>query len=373
MKITAVTAPGGIDFGQNAAFKIVCDTLKELGESVNILNLANLSLPYYDGIIPDAAHEAMQTIKDADGLVISAPAYFSAPAAMLMSFMEYFENDGFKPFIEDKNCLLLSVSGFGGEKTSLDILAGTLSSLNAFDVVRIGLNTSVASVVKSHVIELIERQSEDFYRILRQNRKYIRAHSPRQIYSADFSSAADVSSVKKAPVSIDDLYKKHSLDDFTETAQTDISKLSSLFAQKLGESPDNSNSDSVQVPGNLTAASANSFARPANAAKSVKQLTSSLPHYFNPQLAKDLSATFQLNITGHGGFTGYLTINKQNCDFTEGETERNDILVIAESSAWSDVLKKKVTAQKAFMMGQLKVRGNFVLLTKFDQLFNKIQ
>ena len=372
MKITAVSAPGGIDFGQNAAFKIVCDTLKELGESVNIFNLAHLSIPFFDGTNSDNANEVMQAINDADGLVISAPAYFSAPAAQLMSFMEYFENDSFRPCIEDKNCLLLSVSQFGGEKTALDILAGTLSSLNAFDVVRIGLNTSVASVVKSHVIELIERQSEDFYRILRQNRKYIRTYLPTQIHSSDFPSAADVSSVKKASVSINDIFKKHSLDDFNETAQTDITKISNLFAQKLGESTNEDASNPAQITGNIAAASANSFAKPANGVKTVKQLTSSLPHYFNPHLAKDLSATVQLNITGHDGFKGYLTISRQNCDFTEGETEKNDILVIAESSAWSDVLKKKVTAQKAFMMGQLKVRGNFVLLTKFDQLFNKI-
>ncbi|MDR2167058.1 MAG: SCP2 sterol-binding domain-containing protein [Clostridiales bacterium] len=47
-------------------------------------------------------------------------------------------------------------------------------------------------------------------------------------------------------------------------------------------------------------------------------------------------------------------------------------MVTADSRAWNDVLSKKVTAQKAFMMGQLKVRGNFVLLTKFDQMFNTI-
>jgi hypothetical protein len=33
------------------------------------------------------------------------------------------------------------------------------------------------------------------------------------------------------------------------------------------------------------------------------------------------------------------------------------------------VLTRKYTAQKAIMIGGLKVRGNFVLLTKFDMLF----
>ena len=111
---------------------------------------------------------------------------------------------------------------------------------------------------------------------------------------------------------------------------------------------------------------------PNGGAPTCKQLTSSLPHYFNPHLARDVTATIQFDITGQDGFEGYLTIAGDQCSFFDGVPEKSDIVVLSEAGAWIDVLKKKVTAQKAFMMGQLKVRGNFVLLTKFDQMFNQI-
>ena len=98
-------------------------------------------------------------------------------------------------------------------------------------------------------------------------------------------------------------------------------------------------------------------------------LLAGLLHYFQPQLSNGLNAVIQLNITGDETFDGHLTIVSTECAYTEGNALTPDITIIADSSVWLEVLKNKYTAQKAFMIGGLKVRGNFVLLTKFDTLF----
>jgi len=343
MKITAICASSGKDFGLNAAFKTVCDTLVELGEEIAAINLAETALPYYNGQA-DAACDIMEAVKGCDGLVFACSAVFHAPSALMHTFLEYFQNSRYQNLLKQKKCLLLTISKDGGERVAAEQLSRILGSLGAIDVVRISLNAT-ADVTDDHVTELTERQTEDFYRILRQNRKYI---LPQNNPAGSDRKTAD----------IEGLYKKHNLDNINKAAQDDINKIAAVFARKFG------GSDESATGGEIT---------PRVKGETCKQLTASLPQYFIARQAKDFNAVIQLNISGDDGFLGHLAISERDCTFNEGDAEKSDIIVIAEAKAWTDVLKKNTTAQKAFMMGKLKVRGNFVLLTKFDQLFDKVQ
>ncbi|MCL2620617.1 MAG: SCP2 sterol-binding domain-containing protein [Defluviitaleaceae bacterium] len=385
MKIAAIIAPSATDFGLNVATKLVCDTLTETGETVQVFNLDTLGVGIYDGSDTTRVHDIMEGIKSADGVIFAFSALFGSPCATALAFLEYFNNNSYRSNFKGKPCLLLAVSENGGERPALEIMAGGVLQLGGFDVVRIGLNVSVAAVVQKDVIELIERQSEDFYRILRQNRKYVLSPvnlpavnvqadlgwtmpAPTDIASDwDMPSQTQQKEARRLPtMSVGDLYKKHNLDNMSGEQQKDISKISAMFAKKYVS--DNDAIVEQKQPHSITTPANTGF----TAERSVKQLTAALPHHFNTQLAKDLDTIIQLNITGMGGFTGHITITNQECFFYEWEAEKNDIVVIADAKVWEEVLHKKITAQKAFMMGQLKVRGNFVLLTKFDQLFNAL-
>ncbi|MCL2235275.1 MAG: SCP2 sterol-binding domain-containing protein [Defluviitaleaceae bacterium] len=380
MRIAAIIAPSATDFGLNVAAKLACDTLTETGETVQVFNLDTLGVGIYNGTDITRTRDIMEGIKTADGVIFAFSALFGLPSSSLVAFLEYFSNTAHENALDGKPCLILGISENGGERSALEILSQGILELGGFDVVRIGLNASVASVAQKSMIELIERQSEDFYRILRQNRKYV---LPRQQ-----SNAASRQTIQEIPqerdyqprpqpktqpeprrlptVSVGDLYKKHNLDNMSGEQQQDINKISAMFAKKYV-----SGDDAIveqEQPVSITTPVNSGFAGERN----IKQLTAALPHHFNTQLAKDLETVIQLNITGMDGFTGHIAISNQECFFYEWEAEKNDIIVITDAKVWGDVLRKKITAQKAFMMGQLKVRGNFVLLTKFDQLFNAL-
>jgi len=357
MKITAICAPSGSDFGLNAAFKVVCNTLAELGENIKAVDLSTAALTYYDGKPSTTVHELMEGLRGADGLIFACSAVFHAPSALMHTFLEYFQDESYCSLVKQKNCLLLTISQDSGERAAAEQLSRILSSLGAFDVVRISLDASVANVTDGHVTELIERQAEDFYRILRQNRRYIQSQKKN-------SGSSLVGSKGMTDTNMRNLYEKHNLGNINESAQMDINKIAAAFTKKYA----------VNEEIEAAAEVAEGLIAPVVVAgfKACQELTASLPQHFNPQLTKDMEATIQLDISGDDGFLGYLVIANQDCAFYEGDTERNDIVIITDAKTWTDVLKKKITAQKAFMTGKLKVKGSFALLTRIDQLFNEV-
>jgi len=356
MKIAAIIAPMGVDFGLDAAFKTACDTLTETGDSVKAFDISALNIGFYDADSAMRADVVMQAIDAADGVIFAFDTALPIPNARMLTFLEYFADIAYRKHLTGKPCLLLAISKSGVERAALENMANAIMQLGGFDVVRIALNTGAS---QKDLTELIERQTEDFYRILRQNRKYI---LPKSINTNDF----DVTNLKQPeqfqtkPINVSELYKKHNLENITNEQNSDIEKISALFIKRM----ENGNDEAVS--GEQTASSNQT------AGRSIKQLTATLAHRFNPHLAKEIIATMQLNITGPSGFDGYLIINSEECIFTEGEAANSDIIINADQKTWNDVLNKKVSAQKAFMMGQLKVRGNFVLLTNFDQMFSAV-
>ena len=87
-------------------------------------------------------------------------------------------------------------------------------------------------------------------------------------------------------------------------------------------------------------------------------MTQNLPHYFQPHLAANFKGTFQFNVSGEENFESYITINEGECTYFDGVNEQADIVMVMNEDIWLDILKGKLSAQKGFMTGQLKVRGN---------------
>ncbi len=104
--------------------------------------------------------------------------------------------------------------------------------------------------------------------------------------------------------------------------------------------------------------------------KTTKQLTQNLVHYYQATLGNGLVSEIQLNITGAENFDGFLRINNNQCNYFDGWSNNPDVTIISSDTTWQKVLNGEISSQRAFMTGQLKVRGNFVILSKFDQLFN---
>jgi len=407
------------------------------------MNLGFTQVPYFDGMRAQAMDDMVTRIRASSGVIFACTAQLFAPSAMLQTFLEFLECGDYRDVLFEKHCLLAMVSKSGGERSALEYLARTICYLGGFESGRIGLQEIHARNIQDEadapagsVREIIERESEDFYRAIRQNRRYIMpmdgvpatapailapAPLPVPVYAdanpivqpfqppilppvqqqplqqsplpqqpvyqeAPPAPAAFAHTPAPPPAPpTNDVASKLNLEAFTERQEQDIKELTALFSQKYvqpsesqyaGPSlsqyqpvPQQHQSPLPQAGFQLPPSGYHQATPPQPKVKTVKQITQSLPHYYQPQMAAGMTAVIQLSITGAEAFDGYLTIVDSECDYTDGIAENPEITIIADSGTWSDVLKGKHTAQKAFMIGGLKVRGNFVLLTKFDTLF----
>ena len=431
MKLLAIyAAVPGFDPGVGSALRIVTDCLTELGEPVNRISLSDIHMPYYDGRAAHSMQPLLDALRDADGVLFAVAAGGDAPCALAKAFFEHMDGAG-RPLLKNKSCLLLTVGNDGGEYAALDYLSRLVHRHGGFDAVRICAFPGDAAAQEANVLA-IERQAEDYFRILRQNRHYAAPRlippiadtqkpkskakpkaepvptpepEPRprdkdgsladdlsdEAYAALFGDEAPdakparpttqapapavippaPSGIEKpqaqAPAqprnAITELYEKHK-QTAAGGSDEDVSEITQFFAQKYLKT-----GETLQPVSMEPVAAALQGGVPAPKAKSIKQMTQSLPHSFDVLAAAGVQAVFQISIYGAESFEGYISIQGGDCEYADGQAEHHDISIQADTRAWADVLKGKHTAQRAFMMGHLKVRGNFVLLTKFDQIF----
>ena len=378
MKITILNASmKHFCHGITNFIKIAHDIFQELETETAEQSLDEIRPPYYDGDTAPLVDKIMQGIDSSDGLIITFPVYMKAPSALLQCFLEYLELDEYKRIFKGKHVMLLAVSMQGGEWSALNYVSGIIHEMGGFARFQLVLTGDPGDK------PVIEKELEDFYRSVRQNRVYLMPSETVQK-----SPAKKTSLTPKQEKDIDELSylfeKKH-----IPKQEKDIDELSNLFAKKHLEpkeevsilTPEEEELENIiyddyskepnekaEKPSFVELMEAVPIKK-AEKEEKIRQATKSMPHHFEPHLSSGLSAVFQFNISGTENFNGYITVQNKECDYTDGIADDPDITIIADSTIWFDILNKKLTAQKAFMIGGIKVRGDFVLLTRFDSLF----
>lgn len=391
MKLTSVFgAMPGYELGLNITHKLIADTLLELGEEVEQINLGFSGIPNFDGVKSKSVEPVMQSIMQSDGVIFAATTIMNSPCALFKTFIEYFVDAEYANALKGKNCMIVTTSQKGGERATIEYLSNIIGQLGGFDAVRICINSKDAEGLyeNKELKEIIERQTEDFYRILRQNRKFIIPVYQSNISAAPLSAEAEAGESaengdnftdeeyfalfgkhKRHKANLEELYQKHNIETETGQKQEEIEEIANYFVQKFIKEGDGIVVSDIEP----IAPKSSKAGPPKPRAKTCKQLTQSLPHHFNPQSAAGVKAVFQLNISGADGFEGYIEIDNADCAFYDGQAEKSDIIILADDKSWIEIIKGKYTAQKAFMIGRLKVRGNFMLLTKFDTFFSDVK
>lgn len=372
MKIVGIyAAMPGYEQGLNVICKIIYNTFNELGVEVEEINLHSLGIDYYDGIMSQTVDKIFNSIKSSNGVIFASSAQRFSVCGIMQTFIEHFDSSVYGNILENKECFIVTSSNDGSEGFALDYLSRFISFSGGIDVAKMPVGQKYLAAINSDSIkEMIEKYAEDYYRMLRQNRKFFTMNLVNT--AGDFKA---VSSPKPQLNNEEQILKKINLDEFNERQEQDIDEITKLITSQYNNDLNEETEPAVEwnkqsVISNLY--KENSKVIKDNVVphiKTCKQRTQSLYHYFQPQLAKGLTAVIQIYVTGGEVFEGYLTIKDSECEYYDGVYAEPDVTIFADKDIWLSILNNKYTTQKAFMIGQIKVKGNFVLLSKFDQLF----
>ncbi len=350
-------------------YRIVKETLDELSVEVSVINLFLAGVGFYDGLPSEAVSGIFSEIKSCDGLIIMTPGSMGGVSGLTQSFLEHLRVDSNKDALKAKRVMHIAASSDGSEAYACEHISRVLSLCKAFDCARAAIGSGYDNELKTdgEFKQAIENMTEDFFRLVRRGGKqFVPGYMPPD---GQKLSEQDVSEQKKNDAS----EKEPEFEPFI--AQT-VQKLQTSDFSKLSEKDENSIkeiSDYLSKKMTAKAQTSDIVSKPAgaeqNKAISCLKATKSLSDNFKSRFSGGLNAVFQLNITGGEEFDLYINVVNSECSFTEGSHDNPDILIYADSGVWKDILDGKLTCQKAFMIGKIKVRGNFMHLSKFDQIF----
>jgi len=109
--------------------------------------------------------------------------------------------------------------------------------------------------------------------------------------------------------------------------------------------------------------------------KTVFEAIEGMAPRFNPDEAKDLTATIQFNVSPSASLeTGgdyYLSIADGKCDFFTGTTPDPTLTISTPADVWLKIARKELNGALALMTGKYKAHGQISLLLKMDSLFSQ--
>ena len=358
----------------NSIVNIISETLKELHIDVEEVLLDNYNIEYYYGKTNKDIKLIANKINDSEGVIFVSNTILGAPSGIIKVFLENLTHLSYKNSIEGKYGFSVCFTDAFGERENAEYILKAWEMLGGIEGGKLPLWIKDIEGLKS-IREGIEKKVEAFYKIFRQpghklpssynqsittttnDKKISNWTVPKIEIAEDLSEDAKEEAIK---------IKASPFEDFSREQEKDIKELTDFFKQQMFST---GQEQSINEYGIYTKPSPLPVVENK---KTCKQMTQNLPHYFQPHLASDFLGSFQFNITGTENFNCYIVVDKGECSYFDGIKEDADINITIEDDIWVDILKGKISAQKAFMTGQLKVRGNFVLLNKLDQLFKKM-
>lgn len=306
------------------------DVFKELNVQVEQFNL----FEHKNGITALPG-----TLKNADGIVLASTVEWFGIGGYMHQFLDACWLYGDKEKLSGLYMAPIVMSTTHGEREGMMELSCAWEMLGGIPLD--GLcgyiaDTSAFERTESYQ-KLIEKKAENIYRSMNQKMESLPTSNQAVKNSVAITKITDLT-----PQETEQLSQYVSNDVYVQTQKKDIEELSSLFRTKM---------DKEQSAGH-----ANDYLE-------------KLKSHFKP--IAGLHAVYQITLLDQSKDKDIvLRVDNQTLECKAQESSYSDVHASMNTSVLEQIISGRMTFQRAFMEGNLKMKGDFKLLRNMDQLFD---
>lgn len=275
-----------------------------------------------------------QTLKEADGIILATTVEWFGIGGYMQQFLDACWLYGDKEKISKIYMCPIVMSTTYGERE------GKLTLANAWEILG-GLPCSgicgyIADTVTLEMNEqysvIIEKKAENMYRTISQKVASFPASNQAVKQMVSFTQNVDFT-----PQETEQLSQYASDDSYVQRQKEDIQELASLFRDMMTSGEEDS-----------------------------EAYVAAFRKAFKPQAG--FAATYMLKLS-EGKDPFVIKVNGPNVAIAYEQVSSADVEMSIEASVIEEIIAGRMTFQRAFMSGAMKMKGDFKILRTLDQIF----
>ena len=280
------------------------------------------------------------SLKDADGIVLASTVEWFGVGGFMTQFLDACWLYGNKEHIARLYMLPVAMSTTYGERDGMTYLSTAWEILGGMPCDGVCGYIAKTSVFEENTayIDLIEKKAENFYRSINQKLPGLPNSNQAVKTNIYMTNKPDLTPQENAMLS-----EYVSNEDYVQTQKEDISELASLFRARLEKE------------------------EPVTEQRT--DYTEKFRARFVPE--KDVKCSYRITFTDRPPEDAMeVMVYGERCDCGKASSEgKYDVAISLTDEVMENIVSGRMTFQRAFMSGVMKIKGEFKLLRLLDQLF----
>ncbi|WP_029323636.1 SCP2 sterol-binding domain-containing protein [Butyrivibrio sp. AE3004] len=279
------------------------------------------------------------TLKNADGIILASTVEWFGVGGYMHQFLDACWLYGDKDKINGLYMAPIVMSTTHGEREGMMELASAWEILGGIPIDGIcGYIADTSTFERNESYQnLIEKKAEYIYRNINQKIQSLPTSNQAVKNRVSITKITDLT-----PQETEQLSRYISNEEYVQKQKEDIQELSNIFRDKMDKD---------------------------NAAQHAEDFVKSLKEHFKP--VAGLHAVYQISLLDQTRDRDiFVRIDNHEIECRLGEASTCSVHASMNTSVFEQIVSGRMTFQRAFMEGNLKMKGDFKLLRSMDQLFD---